>query len=34
MIEVDLAVKEQEVRFRDGVRDIHLVDVPAPKAGS
>jgi len=34
MIEVDLAVKEQEVRFRDGVRDIHLTDVPAPKVGS
>jgi hypothetical protein len=34
MIEVDLAAKEQEVRFRDASRDIHLVNVPAPKAGS
>lgn len=34
MIEVDLAVKEQEVRFRDATRDINLVNVPAPKEGS
>jgi hypothetical protein len=34
MIEVDLAVKEQEVRFRDASRDINLVNVPAPKEGS
>jgi hypothetical protein len=31
LIEVDLAEKEQEVRFRDAIRDITLVNPPAPK---
>jgi hypothetical protein len=28
LIEIELAVKEQEVRFRDAIRDIHLMAPP------
>jgi hypothetical protein len=31
LIEVDLATKEQQVRFRDAMRDIRLVNPPPPK---
>jgi hypothetical protein len=31
LIEIDLAVREQEVRFRDAIRDITLVKPPPPK---
>lgn len=30
LIEIELAVKEQEVRFRDALRDIHLTTPPPP----
>jgi hypothetical protein len=31
LVEIDLATREQEVRFRDGIRDIVLVAPPPPK---
>jgi hypothetical protein len=34
LIEIDLAAKEQEVRFRDAIREITLVSPPPPKDGT
>jgi hypothetical protein len=34
LIEVKMAKNEQEVRFRDAVREIKLVAPPPPKEGT